>query len=153
MLCVIWCTALHQGMDSCSLCYWSTSWRPTALAWLQTLWECWSWHQYRNVLENHLRYLSDELVGLSLFSDNVSSAVKSAIVKGLIWEPGKRNIHGDSSILAKPDVSLGDIATTRTASLLCCHDPDNTFLALPPEQWPPVNRICLDKHDWSGCVL
>jgi len=81
-------------------------------------------------------YLSDELVGLSLFSDNVSPAVKSAIVKGLIREPGKRNVHGESSILAKPDVSLGVFATTRTASLLCCHDIDNTFLALPPEQWP-----------------
>jgi len=89
----------------------------------------------RNVLENHLWYLSDELVGLSLFSDIVSP-VKSAIVKGLIQEPGRRNIHGDSSIWAKPDVSLGDFATTRTASLLCHHDSDNTFFALPPERWP-----------------
>jgi len=34
----------------------------------------------RKVLENHLWYLSDELVGLSLFSDNVSPVVKSAIL-------------------------------------------------------------------------
>jgi len=59
-------------------------------------------------------------------------------VKGLIREPGERNVRGDSSILTKPDVSLCDLATTRTVSLLCRHDVDidNTFLALPPEQWP-----------------
>jgi len=59
-------------------------------------------------------YLSDELVGLSLFLGNVSPVFKSAIVKGLIREPGKKNVCGDSSILAKPDVSLGDFATTMT---------------------------------------
>jgi hypothetical protein len=90
----------------------------------------------RKVLENHLWYLSDELVGLALFSDHVTEAVNTGIVQGMTREAGERKVRGDSSILTKPNVCLGDFATTRTQNLFHCYNIDSAFLALPPQQWP-----------------
>ena len=41
-------------------------------------------------MDNHLWYLSDEAVGLSLFSDNVPAAEKVKIVKNMSRGPGER---------------------------------------------------------------
>jgi hypothetical protein len=72
----------------------------------------------RNVLEHHLWYLSDELVGLALFSDNVSAVEKDKIVRNMMAEAGERKVRGDAAILKKNATSLGDFATKRTANLL-----------------------------------
>lgn len=94
----------------------------------------------RKILENHLWYLSDELVGLALFSDLVTAAEKKKIVQGMTRQPGERKVRGDSSILLKPDVCLGDFATTRTADFLCRYNVDNTFLLSAPQQWPEIEQ-------------
>lgn len=51
-------------------------------------------------------------------------------------KPGERKVCGDSSILMKPDVCLGDFATTRTMDLLCHNNNDNSFLVSVPQEWP-----------------
>ena len=61
----------------------------------------------RKVLENHLRYLSDEAVGLALFSDELPAADKVKMVTRMTAETGERKVRGDASIL-NHGVCLGD---------------------------------------------
>ena len=67
----------------------------------------------RYVLEHHLWYLSDEAVGLALFSDRILAVEKVKIVEGMIpSEPDDRNVGGDSTVL-REKVSLVDFVTKR----------------------------------------
>jgi hypothetical protein len=88
----------------------------------------------KKVLEHHLWYLSDETVGLALFSDRVPTVEKVKIVQGMKTEPGERNVRGDATILNEGS-NLGDFATTRTARLLPRLKIRDSFLTLPPDQW------------------
>jgi len=88
----------------------------------------------KKVLEKHLWYLSDEAVGLALFSDKITSAEKLRIVNGMTTEPRERSVTGNATIL-KEGVKLGDFATRRTASLLQRLKFGDSFLTLPPEEW------------------
>ena len=93
-------------------------------------------HEARKVLERHLWYLSDELVGLALFSEQVPASEKSKIVDGLAKEPGVRKVNGDPSLLKDGmATSLGNFATKRTVNLLQRLSINASFLAIPPEQW------------------
>ena len=47
----------------------------------------------RKVVENHLWCLSDELVGLALFSDNVSAEEKLAVVQGSLRSVAERKVR------------------------------------------------------------
>jgi hypothetical protein len=89
----------------------------------------------RMVLERHLWYLSDELVGLALFSTEVTSIEKSEIVIGMEKETDKRQIRGNTSLL-KNNVNLGMFATKRSLKLLTILEIKDSFLNLPPEEWP-----------------
>jgi hypothetical protein len=65
----------------------------------------------RNVLERHLWYLSDELVGLALFSNVLSPVEKTKIVNGMATEPSERNVRGNVTILkSTSNPSLGVFA-------------------------------------------
>lgn len=88
----------------------------------------------RQVLERHLWYLSDELVGLALFSDVVTSSEKKKIVDGMKTEPEPRHIRGNPVLLGNK-VNLGDFASKRTLELLKNLEINCSFLNLPPEQW------------------
>ena len=66
----------------------------------------------------------------------MTAAEKMGIGQGMTREAGERKVHGDSSILMKPDVFLGDFASTRLGNLLCCYNIDSAFLDLPPQEWP-----------------
>lgn len=70
----------------------------------------------KNALKYHLWYLSDELVGLSLFSEKVSNEAKVAIVKKMECEPTDRKIRGDSSLLTDQAV-LADFSNNRSLQL------------------------------------
>lgn len=87
-----------------------------------------------HVLEHHLWYLSDELVGLALFSDRVSAAEKAQIVEGMTNEPGERKVRGDPTKLTTA-ANLGEFASHRTRCLLERLSIGESFLALSPDKW------------------
>ena len=88
----------------------------------------------RKVLAKHLWYLSDETVGLALFSDKVSPNKKAKIVAGLTKEPGERNVHSKMAIITD-GTSLGEFATAQTSNLFLHLGIDQSFLAFPPDEW------------------
>lgn len=88
----------------------------------------------KKVLENHLWYLSDELVGLALFSDNVSTEEKSALLAGSLRKATVRKVRGDISVMKK-EPQLGDFASTRTTQICRRFNIDPSFLQLPPDVW------------------
>lgn len=88
----------------------------------------------RVVLERHLWYLSDELIGLALFSDKVTSVEKAAIVEGMKNEAGRRLVKANASILNN-ETSLGDFASKRTVNTLRMLNIKVSFLQLPIEIW------------------
>ena len=71
----------------------------------------------KKILERHMLYLSDETVGLALFSDRVPSTEKAKIVSGFTTEPGARKVRGNPAIVTKA-AHLGDFSTKRSAMLL-----------------------------------
>ena len=87
----------------------------------------------RKVLEQHSWYLSDELVGLALFSDHVSVEEKAKIVTGLSKEPGDRNVRENATRISS-QASLGDFAS-RTVELFSRLQIPDTFLAQQPQDW------------------
>ena len=81
----------------------------------------------RKDAENHLWYLSDELVGLALFSDNVSAEEKLAVVQGSLRGVAERKVRGNTSIMEN-EPTLGDFALARTKQLLHLFHIDSSFL-------------------------
>ena len=67
----------------------------------------------RKVVENHILYLSDELVGLALFSDNVSAEEKLAGVQGSLQGVAERKVRGNTSI-KENEPTLGDFVSAIT---------------------------------------
>ena len=88
----------------------------------------------RNVLEQHSWYLSDELVGLALFSDHVPVEEKAKIVARLSKEPGDSNVRGNATRISSQD-SLGDFASRRTMGLFSRLQIPDRFLAPQPQDW------------------
>jgi len=99
----------------------------------------------RSVLERHLWYLSDETVGLALFSKQVTSEDKELLVSNLTKEPAERKVRGDAALL-KDGVRLGDFATSRTSNLFSQLDLDRSFLSIPPSQWNDVEAYQIAKR-------
>ena len=102
-------------------------------------------YRYENSLGTPLmvsvrrKYLSDESVGLALFSEKIPLAEKAKILSNMTTNPSERKVRGDPAIL-KEEVShggacLGDFATKRTSNLLLCLEIGDSFLTIPPEQW------------------
>lgn len=88
----------------------------------------------RKVLSQHLWYLSDELVGLAIFSDTVAVEEKDKIVAGLTVCPSDRRVRGNPATLSS-HTSLGDFASTRTANLFVKLNIENSFLATSAADW------------------
>jgi len=82
----------------------------------------------------HSWYLSDELVGLALFSDHVPVEEKAKIVAGLPKEPGVRNVRGHPTRISS-QASLGDFASRRTMELFSRLQIPDMFLAQQPQDW------------------
>src|SRR6218665_3284135 len=99
----------------------------------------------RSVLERHLWYLSDETVGLAMFSDRVTIEEKETLVVGLRREATERSVRGDPTIL-KEGIRLGDFATTRTLRLLNQPQIEHSFLSIPPGQWNDLESYQKGKH-------
>ena len=55
-------------------------------------------------------YLSDEAVGLAMFSDQLPVTDKVNIVHRVTAKPGERKVRGDAAVL-KEGACLGDFAT------------------------------------------
>jgi len=99
----------------------------------------------RSVLERHLWYLSDETVGLALFSEQVTTEDKALLVYNLSKEPGKREVRGNAALL-KHGVRLGDFVTSRTAGLFSGLEIDSSFMSIPPSQWNDVEAYQTAKR-------
>lgn len=92
----------------------------------------------KNALKPHLCYLSDELVGLSLFSKKVSSEDKVAIVNKMKCEsePADRSVRGDSGPLTTQDQAvLADFASKRSYQLFDQLKINASFLNTHPNEW------------------
>ncbi|GBN87180.1 hypothetical protein AVEN_118182-1 [Araneus ventricosus] len=88
------------------------------------------------ILERHLWCLSDELVGLVLFSDLVLSPEKDAMVKMMKSKPDLRKVRGNWNILkTNQEVNLSDFVTERLDKLFQKLNIDDAFLNLPTEEW------------------
>lgn len=88
----------------------------------------------KNAIKSHLWYLSDELVGLSLFSEKVSNKAKVEIVKKMECEPTARKVRGDSSLLSDQTV-LADFANKRSLQLFDKLKINSIFLTTHPNEW------------------
>lgn len=88
----------------------------------------------KNALKSHLWYLSDELVGLSLFSDKVTNNAKAEIVKKIRCEPTDRKVRGDSSLLSN-QAELADFANQRSLQVFEKLNINSTFLNTDPNEW------------------
>lgn len=88
----------------------------------------------KNAIKSHLWYLSDELVGLSLFSEKVSNEAKVEIVKKMEREPTDRKVRGDSSLLTDQAV-LADFANKRSLQLFDKLKINSIFLTTHPNEW------------------
>src|SRR6218665_932100 len=103
----------------------------------------------RSVLERHLWYLSDETVGLAMFSDRVTIEEKETLVAGLSREATEPNVRGDP-IFLKEGIRLGDFATINvnieTVRLLNQLQIDHSFLSIPPGQWNDLESYQQGKH-------
>ena len=108
----------------------------------------------RKVFENHLQYLSDELVGLALFSNRVSAKDKDQIVAGLkkikasrnVREPGKLNTLNNY-------ISLRDFATEKTTELFSHFNISDFFLQLSPEVWEESSSYRIGREKVKGIKL
>ena len=88
----------------------------------------------RKVLEEHSWCLSDELVGLALFSDYVPVEEKAKIVARLSKQPGGRNVWGYVTRISS-QASLGDFASRRTMELFSRLQIPDMFLAQQTQDW------------------
>ena len=87
-------------------------------------------------------YLSDEAVGLALFSDELPAADKVKIVNRMTAKPGEWKVRGDATIL-KEVARLGDFANQRALTLLSRLKIGESFLTHPPENW-------IQNEDYMG---
>ena len=89
------------------------------------------------VLERHLWYLSEETVGLALFSKEVSLITKEEIVKAMRKKsPSEvRKVRGDREIINLKDVSLASFATEKSVLLLTKLKIGKSFLEIEPTAW------------------
>ena len=89
------------------------------------------------VLERHLWYLSEETVGLALFSKEVSVITKEEIVKAMRKKsPSEvRKVRGDRDIINLKDVTLASFATEKSLQLLTKLKIGKSFLKIEPTAW------------------
>lgn len=99
----------------------------------------------KNAFKSHLWYLSDELVGLSLFSKQVSIEDKVAIVEKMKCEPADRKVRGNSTLLTNQAV-LADFASKRSMQLFEKLSINSSFLAKHPNEWSNDEEYCIGKR-------
>ncbi|GBM06522.1 hypothetical protein AVEN_101683-1 [Araneus ventricosus] len=107
------------------------------------------------ILERHLWYLSDELVGLALFSDTVLSPEKDDMVKMIKSKPDLLKVRGNSNVLkTNQEVNLSDFVTERSGNLFQKLNIDDDFLNLPSEEWKQNSSYFTRKRKFkkiAGC--
>lgn len=98
----------------------------------------------RTTLQRHLWYLSDELVGLALFSEKVTEEEKTQIVENLTKVPLERMVRGNPALL-KDDSELCDFASSRTALFISKLNIDPAFLQKHPSDWEKDPKFAAGK--------
>lgn len=88
----------------------------------------------KKAFKSHLWYLSDELVGLSLFSKKVSVDDKVEIVEKMKCEPAERKVRGNSALLTE-EARLADFASKRSLQLLEKLEINTNFFTKNPDEW------------------
>lgn len=100
----------------------------------------------RKVFEKHLWYISDELVGLALFSEKISAEDKCKIIEGMKNAKNSRNVRGPGQLnVLKDNASLGDFATEKTIKLFSRFNISDSFLTLSPRKWEENSNYQLGK--------
>ena len=86
----------------------------------------------------HLWYLSEDLIGLALFSDCVWNSEKEAMIAGLKRPPMKTDVRrvDPKSIAEFQTNTLSDFVTERSMNLFTALKIDPTFLVDDPATWP-----------------
>ena len=95
----------------------------------------------------YLWYLSETLVGLAFFDDNVSVAEKRNMVNLVNERKGEESPSARAHVLPVADVSkmsLSDFVTSNTLKLFDSLGIDGSFLAKDPSTWPE------DQHFQHG---
>jgi len=85
----------------------------------------------------HLWYLSEDLVALSLFSDNVFSSEKRLIVAVLSNPEGKTDLRrvDPKSVKCFREMTVSQFVTKRSLNLFTALKLDQTFLSTDPDVW------------------
>lgn len=88
-------------------------------------------------LKGHLLYLSEDLIGLALFSHHVNNDEKKAIVAGLQKTEMKNDIRrvDPKSVDCFQAKTLADFVTKRSLNLFQALKLDSNFLSSDPATW------------------
>ena len=100
-----------------------------------------------NKLKNHLWYLSEEVIALSFFDDQVNVETKKKMIEALDKtaepEPPKK-AHVDLNSIQT--LNLEDFVTSNTKSFFAISGLPSTFLNIPVEDWPTDESFCVSKN-------
>ncbi|XP_039431258.1 uncharacterized protein LOC120414217 isoform X2 [Culex pipiens pallens] len=90
------------------------------------------------VLSRHLWYLSEDLVGMALFSAKLSDLEKEDIVRAIKENPEseERSVTGCKSTLNTINPTLADFATQRSLKFFGKMKIEASFLEYPAATWP-----------------
>lgn len=88
----------------------------------------------KKALQPHLWYISDELIGLSLFSNKVTFENKLSIVSKMSVPAPPRMVRGNFNLLSD-ECELADFANSRTTLLLTKLNIKQSFLSKHPSLW------------------
>lgn len=95
-------------------------------------------------IKRHLWYLSEELVGFSLFSDDIASETKEKIVEAFSNTPAPtRTVRVDATTLT--DLHLESFVTSRSLVSLHLFGIDEDFLQVNPSQWGSSSSYASSK--------
>ena len=89
-------------------------------------------------MRGHLWYLSEDLIGLALFSDNVCSSEKMSLLTAL-EKPKHHSDHrrvDPKMIVSFQSMTLSDFATERSVNLFTALGIDRSCLTGKPSTWP-----------------
>ena len=98
-------------------------------------------------MKNHLWYLSEEVIALSFFDDQVNVETKKKMIEALDKtaepEPPKK-AHIDLNSIQT--LNLEDFVTSNTKSFFAISGLPSTFLNIPVEDWPTDESFCVSKN-------
>jgi len=101
-----------------------------------------------NKVRGHLWYISEDLIGLALFSDQVSVEEKATMVSALQKPKNETDVRrvDPKAVPCFQSVTLSDFVTKRSTNLFAALQMNTDFLASHPSQWPQCLLFCDSKE-------